>query len=268
MRSQMGGVRRQGQGGSAQPAVSSLALGALGVAMAYFGSALGPVSLNILEVLGPAFFWVALLYFVLRFPLRSAASEFAGAVKTSLGAGAFAAYLAVHLLLYGFILDAILASIYGVSTFATDAGFLLTTNVYLPSSFISTAFDISYNPVVLMNVPPVFSAALSFYSIAVALVIGVLVVANIGKTRELGRLRTTGERAKNLFVLPAIGVVLGASSCISVAGIVELAAPSSILTSSDWIYYVTYFLFPVVAVVLLYLNLRSAERISLGARAS
>lgn len=264
----MNGASKPSPGGASHRLFSSFALGSLGVAMAYFGYALGPVSLNLMEVLGPAFFWVALLFFLLRFPLRSAAAEFSDAIRSSSGVGTFVGYLSVHLLIYGFLLDAILASVYGAGVFATGPGFFLTTNLYLPSSFVSTVFDLSYNPVLLLNLPPVFSAALSFYSVALALVIAVLVVANLGKARELGRLRTLGERTKNLFVLPAIGVVLGASCCISVAGFVALAAPSSVLTSSFWIYDVTYFLFPGVAVVLLYLNLRSMDKISFGAGSS
>lgn len=264
----MNGASKPSPSGGAQRLFSSLALGSLGVAMAYFGYTLGPVSLNLMEVLGPAFFWAALLFFLFRFPLRSAVTEFSGSIRSSSGVGTFVGYLSIHLLIYGFLLEAILASVYGTSVFATGPGFFLTTNVYLPSSLVSTAFDLSYNPVLLLNLPPIFSAALSFYSLAIALAIAVLVVANLGKARELGRLRTLGDRTKNLFVLPAIGVVLGASCCISVAGFVELAAPSSILTSSFWVYDVTYFLFPAVAVVLLYLNLRSMDRISFGASSS
>lgn len=258
----MDGARGVGGRGDAQSAVSAVVIGCVGVAMAYFGYALGPVSLNILEIVGPAIFWIALVYFLFRFPFHRAAAKFSRSVQTSLGAGVFVIYIAIHLLLYGFLLDAVLASFYGLSEFATTAGFFLTTNVYLPSSFVSTVFDIAYNPVVVVSAPPVFSAALSFYSVAVAFVIAVLIVANIGQTRELGRLRTIAGRTKNFVVLPAMGIVLGASCCISVAGIITLAAPATSFLTSPWIYYVTYFLFPCVAVAVLYLNLRSVERIS------
>jgi membrane protein implicated in regulation of membrane protease activity len=64
-------------------------------------------------------------------------------------------------------------------------------------------------------------------------------------------------------VLPALGVVLGASCCLSVAGLVALAVPSaSQLSSLLWVYYVTFFLFPLVAAVLLWLNLRSIQSIT------
>lgn len=249
---------------NAQPALSALGLGCIGVALAYFGYALGPVSLNILEIVGPAIFWIALLYFVFRFPFRDAAAAFSKTVRTSLGTGAFVIYVAVHLLLYGFLLDAVLASFYGVANFATSAGFFLATNVYLPSSVVSTVFDIAYNPVIVVSAPPIFSAALSFYSVAMALVIGALVVANIGETRELGKRGATEARAKNLVVLPAIGVVLGASCCLSVAGILTLVAPAGSFLTSPWVYYVTYFLFPCVAIAVLYLNLRATRAFEAG----
>ncbi|MGA2200038.1 MAG: hypothetical protein ABSG45_08885, partial [Nitrososphaerales archaeon] len=165
--------------------------------------------------------------------------------------------------LYGFLFEAILTSIYGVSAFAVVPGFFVYTNVFLPPSLASTVFDIANNPSIVMTVPPVFSTALSFYSISVALVIAVLVLANVGKTKELGRLCTARRKARTFVALPALGIVFGASCCLSVAALIGLVSPAAaLLASTLWIYYISYFLFPFIAVMLLYLNLRSIERIS------
>jgi hypothetical protein len=249
--------------------LSAAFLACVGAALAYLGYTLGAVALNVDELVGPALFWCAVVFFLLAVPLREAAHAFSRYVRTSVGIAVFALYMAIHLLLYGFLFDAVLASFYGVSYFAAAAGFFVTTNLFSPPSLVSTAFDIAYNPVVVITAPPVFSAALSFYSIAAALVIAVLVVANIGKTKELGELRTARGKTRVFVVLPAIGVVLGASCCLSVAGLISLVSPgASLLTSSPWIYYVTYFLFPCVAAVVLYLNLRSIGKVSASLRSS
>jgi hypothetical protein len=248
------------------PAISALVVAVMGTALVGLGYSLGEVSLNVDEVAGPAVFWVAAVFFLLAVPFRDAARVFAKSVRTTLGAAAFVVYISIHLLLYGFLFDVILASYYGIGAFAATAGLFVTTNLFSPPSPVSVAFDIAYNPIIVLTAPPIFSAALSFYSIAVALVIAVLVVANIGRTRELGKLRTGTNKARAFVLLPAVGIVLGASCCLSVAGLISLAAPAaSVLTSSPWIYYVTYFLFPCIAVAVLYLNLQSMGRASASA---
>jgi hypothetical protein len=248
------------------PAVSALVVAAMGTALVGLGYSLGQVPLNLDEVAGPAVFWFAAVFFLLAVPFRDAARVFARSVRTTLGAGAFVVYISIHLLLYGFLFDVILASYYGISAFAATAGFFVATNLFSPPSPASVAFDLAYNPIIVVTAPPIFSAALSFYSISVALVIAVLVVANIGRTRELGELRKGANKARAFVLLPAVGIVLGASCCLSVAGLISLAAPATaVLTSSPWIYYVTYFLFPCIAVAVLYLNLRSLGRPSASA---
>ena len=245
------------------PALSALAIACLGTALVGLGYSFGEVPFNLDEVVGPAVFWVAAVFFLLAVPFREAARIFSRSVRTSLGMAVFALYMAIHLVLYGFLFQAILATIYGVSSFAATAGFFVTTNLFSPPSLASVTFDIAYNPIIVMSAPPVFSTALSFYSVSVALVIAVLVVANIGRTRELSELRTTTGKARTFVLLPALGIVFGASCCLSVAGLISLASPAaSVLTSSPWVYYVTYFLFPCIAVAVLYLNLRAMGRVS------
>lgn len=247
---------------------ASVSLG-LGVALSYLGYVWDDISPNPNELLGSVLFWCAVVYLLLSFPFFEATRSFSSYVRRPFVAGVFAGYLAIHLVLYGFLLEGILASVYGSNAFAVSPVFLVTTNVFAPPSLSSAMFDLAYNPSIVVAVPPIFSAALSLYSISVALIIAVLVVASIGKTMEIGRLCTKGKRARTLVALPAIGIVLGASCCLSVAGLISVVVPSTaVLTSVIWAYYFTYFSFPSVAVVLLYLNLRSIERISTNLRFS
>ena len=70
-----------------------------------------------------------------------------------------------------------------------------------------------------------------------------------------------------MVIFPALGIVLGASCCLSVPILVTVAAPSAaVLSSSLWLYDATYFLFPPAAVILLYLNLYSVGRITANAK--
>lgn len=263
------GAQRDARGKRTAPALLGLALSSLGVVLSYFGYVWESVSPNPNELLGSFLFWYGVVYLLLTFPFRDAAESFLSYVRKPFGGGVFSGYLAVHLILYGFLLEAILTTVYGSRALAVLPAFLVSTNVFSPPSLLSTVFDLAYNPSIVVTVPPVFSAALSFYGISAALVIAVLVVASVGRTREIGELCSRGKRARSFVVLPALGIVFGASCCLSVAGLISLAVPSaSSLTSVIWVYYVTYFLFPSAAIVLLYLNFRSIERISAGLRSS
>lgn len=249
------------------PLFLGLAFLCLGVALSYFGYLWGDAPLNPGELLGSFLFWSGVVYLLLTFPFRRTFQAFSDSVRTSLGAGVFAGYLAVHLILYGFLLEVILASIFGSSYLAVSPVFFASTNVFSPPSLTSAMLDLAYNPSIIVAIPPVFSAALSFYAISVALLIAFLVVASIGKTREISELCTKGKKARSYVLLPAVGIVFGASCCLSVAGLAGLVVPSvAELTSVLWVYFAIYFLLPSIAVVLLYLNLRSIEGISSGLR--
>lgn len=241
----------------------------LGVALAYFGYIWGAITLNPNELLGPVLFWYAVVALLLAYPLREATRSFASYIRRPLGAGVFTAYLATHLVLYGFVLEAILSTIYGNGALAVSPAFFVTTNVFSPPSLLSALFDVLYNPSIVLSAPPIFSAALSLYSISVAIVIDALVVASIGRTKEIGEFCTNRKKARSFVVLPALGIVFGASCCLSVAGLISLAVPSaSVLTSAIWLYYFIFFFFPFIAGVLLYANFRSIEKISARLRSS
>lgn len=248
------------------PTVTAAVVALLGTGLAGLGYFASGTTFNVNEFLGPGLFWCAALFFLFSVPLRSAASAFSRAIRTSIGAGVFVFYLLVHLLLYGFLFDAVLASVFGKGSFVTGPSFLVATNLFTPPSFTSLVFDIAYNPVIVVTAPPVFSTALTFYGVSVALTIDVLVVASIRSTMELSAIRKATGKARSFVILPALGVVLGATCCLSVAGLVSLASPTAaLLDSTPYIYYSTYFLFPCLAVVILYLNLRAMNRIAAAA---
>lgn len=250
------------------PIGSAIVCASVGLVLAYFGYVLGVVSLNVDELFGSGIFWCAVVYLLLAFPFRKALQAFSEYVFTLPGTIVFVFYMAVHLILYGFLFESIVASVFGASTLAVTPSFFVSTNVFLPPSITSALFDVAFNPSIVATLPPIFSVVLSFYSISIAFVIAVLVLANIRQTKELNRVRSAAGKAKVFVVLPAIGIFFGASCCLSVAGVLSLISPTaSVILSAPWVFYATYFLLPLVAIVVLYLNLLSVSKISTSLRA-
>ncbi len=261
----------QGRSLAALQIASGLAVAFYGVFLAYFGYLWGFASPNPAELLGPAFFFGGILFVLFALPLREAARSFLGSVRTRLGAAIFAGYLTVHLILYGFLLEEMLTLSFGSAALAVSTtGVFVYTDVFYPPSLTSALFDLTYNPSIIVTSPPVFTAALSFYSISVALVIAVLVVANVAETKKVGRLCSAGGRASSYVLVPVLGIVLGASCCLSVASLVSLyTLPLTLaadVSSSLLVYYITYFFLPAFAGAILYLNLLSVRRIGSGLR--
>ncbi|MDG6904089.1 MAG: hypothetical protein JRN72_04745 [Nitrososphaerota archaeon] len=243
----------------------------LGLALSYYGYVWAAPAVNPAEFAGALAFWTGLVFMVLAFPLRAALLDFSRSLRTALGPAVFGAYLATHLLLYGFILEGIVTAIQGPQLLGVSTPALLVyTDTFVPPSLLSALLDLSYNPAIIFAFPPEFSVVLSFYSISMAVVIGVLVVANVVKTRELGKLCTATKMARSFVLLPVVGVVLGSSCCVSVAGLVSLyllpVALADALASNLILYYFTYFVLPAFAAVVLYLNYVSVAKFSLTLR--
>ena len=246
-----------------------VALALFGAILTYFGYLWGLASPNPAELSGPVIFFVAVLYVLFSAPLRGAAQIFSRSVRTKPGAGIFLGYLVLHLVLYGFLLEEVLALSGWTSALAVpSSGLFVYTDVFYPPSFTSAVFNLSYNPSIIFSVVPVFSSALSAYTISVALVIAILVVANVAETKKVSRLCSATRKARSYVLVPALGIILGASCCLSIAGLVSLytlpLAVAAEVSSSTAVYYLTYFFLPAFAVAILHLNLRSTTKLSAG----
>lgn len=241
----------------------------LAVLTSFFAYQWGATSPNPAELLSPALFWYALTFLLVAYPLREAWRTFGKHIRTAFGVTVFVLYLALHVVLYGFMLESILVSFFDKPFVAASTSVYVTTSVFAPPSVLNAILALWFNPWVTLTIPPFFNDALSFYSIDVAIIIAILIVANIGLTRELGSACSVGYKSRSVLLFPALGIALGASCCLSVPLLFAVASPSAaVLTSSLWIYDATYFLFPPFAIVLLYLNLRSVNRITAKIRQS
>jgi len=241
----------------------------LAVLTSFFAYLWGAVSPNPAELLAPSLFWYALTLLLIAYPFRDAFQTFRRYIVTPLGAGVFSIYLIVHVLLYGFMLESILVSFFDRPFVSASVSVYVTTSVFAPPSLLNAVLGLWFNPWVTLTIPPVLSDAISFYSLDIAIIIAILIVANVGKTRELGRICSTKLKSRTLVIFPALGIVLGASCCLSVPILLTVAVPSAVaLSSSLWLYDATYFFFPPGAVILLYLNLYSISRITENAKLS
>jgi hypothetical protein len=249
--------------------VHGLSVIVLGIVTSYFAYVWGSATVNPAEILAPILFWYGLSFMLLNYPIRPAVNDFKRYIQTVSGALVFAVYLVVHILLYGFLLEGILTSFYGKDFFTTATGFTLTTTVFTPPTALNIVLSLWYNPWITLTTPPVFNTTLSIYSLVIAVIIDILIVVNIGKTRELGRACSAATKSRSMVIFPALGIAFGASCCLSVPLLFTVAVPSAAaLVSLLWVYDVTYFLFPPFAVVLLYLNLSSVRKITANVRLS
>jgi hypothetical protein len=234
----------------------------LGVAFSYAAYFDGPdTGFNAWEGLGSIIFWYSVVYLLLRLPLRNALTMFLKHIRSWVGITAASLYVAFHLLLYGFILEAIFVHLYAPSFGGVPAAIWVNTNLVLPPTPLNALLGLSYNPSITLSVPPIFGSVFSLYSISAALIIAVLVVANVGLIREMGSC-PLGLKSRVYVGLPALGVALGASCCISPPILLALVAPvTAVVTYSLPAYYATYFTFPPLAMLALYLNMRSTLKI-------
>lgn len=250
-------------GRSLVPPIHGISFVGLAIVTSFFAYLWGSASPNPAELLAPGLFWYAVAFLLFTYPLRDAFDAFRKYIKTVLGAGVFALYLALHVVLYGYMLESILVSFFDEPFVSSATRIFVTTSVFAPPTLANAILGLWYNPWITVTIPPSFDDALSFYSIAIALVIAVLIVANIGKARELGKLCSTTLRSRTMVIFPALGIVLGASCCLSIPVLIVLAGPgAAVLSSTLWLYDLTYFLFPPFAVILLYANIRAVDKIA------
>ncbi len=213
-------------------------------------------------------FWVSLFAFVAVYPLRRAFREAYEGMRSRRWLKAlFPSYVAVHLLIYGFVLEEILQTIFGLTGYSVKPTvfFSLGNYAFYPHNLWNTLYSASLNPSVVMLVPPDLGAALGPFAVFSALVIGVLVVANLHRLVSLsGRFRRVGGSV----ALPTISVVAGASCCLSIPELIGLFSPavSAVLVTplAGAVLETLYFLLPLSVMVGLSVNLRALTRVRDG----
>ena len=173
----------------------------------------------------------------------------------------------MHLIVYGFILEGIVASAYPeYYSFPVKSAIVVTSVPIYPASFFDAFFGLFIYPNISLVIPPLFGASLSLYSIVMAVIIAILVVSSILKSIELKDVCSLRRKSTSFVIVPLIGVIGGASCCLSLPIFLALlAAPAAVLASPSLItaYYIAYFLFPLATVIALKLNLDVINKIGL-----
>lgn len=215
------------------------------------------------EAFASFLFWFSVVSLAFLFPLRNITKLFLRYLRSAKGALIFVSYLSVHLILYGLILEGIIIYLYKVPEIISQGSVTFTSLLAYPESVISILENFAYYPSIGIAIPPAYDLIISLYSIGVAVVIAVLVVANIMKVGEISKVCTLGQKSRAIVVLPALGVIGGAACCLSIPFLISLVAPATALVSNSIdAYYVAYLGFPVATAIALKYNMDATLRIA------
>ena len=148
-------------------------------------------------------FWFSIAALVIVFPLKNVADLFVQYIRKPRGALLFVGYLSVHLFLYGLLLEGLVAYSFKEPSVVNQISVNLASIPLYPASLSSVLAGFGFNPSLESFLPPVFVLALSFYTITLSLFIAVLVLTNIMKVVEIGKVCSTALKSRTLVVLPA-----------------------------------------------------------------
>ena len=240
-----------------------LALLAISFPLAYFSYTVPYGLFTVFEGSASFAFWFSIAGLVFLYPLSYVGSLFGKYVQKPKGILLFVSYLSVHLVLYGLLLEGLIDYSFKVASVVTQFTANLGSVPLYPVSFDSILAGFGFNPSIDLFIPPYFILALSFYTITLSVIIAVLVLTNIMKVLEIGKMCGVALKSRTLVVLPALGVIGGAACCLSLPLLISIAAPTAaLITNNTVVWYVAYFAFPTVTAVGLKYNMDSTMRIA------
>ena len=204
-------------------------------------------------------FWSLILFAVLGIMLRNVTMVFARTMRDRLWAKVlFPAYLSVHLVVYGLVLEKILVSVFGRPSFSVrQAIFFQAGGAFYPHTLFNALIQLTLNPSLVIILAPFYGIELTLFSFCSAIIIASLIVVHI---ERLSRNAKFIKRAGGSVIYPLIGVLGGASCCISLPSIFLDFTPlaSSILLVPMWVdlLNVLYYLLPISVIVVLAAGLK------------
>lgn len=241
---------------------ASALVSVIGILVSYLAYFTPPYAFNPYQAAGSVIFWAGALGLLFSIFLAEPALLAARYVRTKLGAVVGAVYLAAHLLLYGFVLEGILVLITGVPPYVSTSAVYVGSDTIYPATVWNAVVGVAFSPNINLQFPPIYALSLSIFSVVVAITVDVLILANVAKVKEIG-IRSWASRSRAYVAMPAVGIFLGASCCMSLPVVLSIVSPSlEQAVAYGWVFYVTYFVLPVLGVVVLKLNLDLASRIA------
>lgn len=203
-------------------------------------------------------FWIVVMVLVLRVLLRRVMQSFVRTLSEKRWAQIlFPVYLAVHLLVYGIVLERIIVLTAGPPPFSFGAQAYIEFNYFFtPHTLLNALLQITQNPGIVVIIPPYYGVTLGPFALFSALLIGILVTVHIDRLIKLSaRLR----RAGGSIIYPVVGIVGGASCCISLPDIAASASPFAVVifTTPLWttLLYVLYYLLPLTVIAVFVITL-------------
>jgi hypothetical protein len=244
-----------------------ISLGASIAAFLIFYSVTGSIYISntagLIATASSILFWIYLLAFVLILPLREGYSLFLEGIRRRSMKLLFVLYLAIHLVIYGIFLELILESIYAYPIAGQGSLFRIFVAgnyAFYPHSIATVMEVLTLNPSISILFPRALGVALGPFAIFSAIIIDILVVANVNLLLKLSKtiLKFGGSVA-----LPAVGVIGGASCCLSIPSLLAIASPSIAaflyLPVGVLIQNILYYGLPIIVMIILALNLRTLK---------
>lgn len=195
-------------------------------------------------------FWVFLTYFILNTLLKEELRVIKDYKKHSKWA-IFISYLIAHYFAYSVIIIELLTYIYKPPPFYSQTPLISIFNTPFGGSqtLVNLGLSIVLNPTVFVFIPPNIFIDLSLYSMAMGLYIAILV------TSSLISIIGTRKRLKYIAIVPTLGIVAGASCCLSVPVLLSVTFYSNgIISLPIYVWqtvFITYISLPLVTVMAL-----------------
>jgi len=215
-----------------------------------FGSLLLTYLFPLSQLVPLTIFWI----FTTILVLRTALSDEAKLVifgKDKIKWIIFFLYLVVHYAVYSLAIELLLGQFTqgnNVLYVGPPLG-IYTTPFSVSPSLTGLALSLILNPTLLIHLSNQLVIELSFYSISMGLLISFLV------TSSLMIVISTRRRLKYLALVPMLGILVGASCCVSIPVLLATSIETAgvvLLTTFSWeVVFIAYVILPLVTVIVL-----------------
>ncbi|AAK43071.1 hypothetical protein HFC64_10095 [Saccharolobus solfataricus] len=196
-------------------------------------------------------FWIFLTYLLFNTVFRAELQVMGSYKRKGTKWGIFFSYLITHYLVYSVAIVELLTYIYKPTISNPQTAFvsLFNTPFGISPSITNLGLSLIFNPTITAFIPPNIVIDLSLYSISMGLYIAILV------TSSLITIISLNKKLKYLVFIPLIGIIAGASCCVSIPVLLAESVEVSnliFLTTVGWqAVFIAYVSLPILTVIFL-----------------